>query len=150
MMGIKMIKFKTRNINITKNPIFIIGQCPGNQRKADSNKQVFHANRTGDFIEKIIKNKKNIYLTNLFNYLIDGDITDEIIKKGLSELIKDIKKYKPRKLIVLGNIAFNAINKSTSAYTTLPITSMRHPSFILRFNKDKRWYKTRLLKEIGN
>ncbi len=133
-----MIKFKTRWINKINNkePIMIVGICPGKQRKNKQNQLVFSGNRTGDFIEKILKNGTNIYLTNIFNYLIDKKITLEIVQNGLEELRDDILTLKPYRIIALGNFAYNYCKEITN----ISIIKLYHPSYILRFNKNKMEY----------
>lgn len=139
-----MIKFNPVSIGELNRPVFIVGQCPGKQRKKDKNCEVFYGNRTGDFIRDILKDKTNIYLTNVFNYYVDK-IDKEIIDKGLKELLNDVLTYNPQKIICLGNFSFDCISKVVK---NREVFRLVHPSFILRFNKDKEKYKKQLLELI--
>lgn len=148
---IKVKKFKSRKINIqNKNKIImIIGICPGKQRKNNSNFEVFHGNRTGDFIENIIKNKKNIYLTNILNYTHKSTLSNREIELAKLKLRIKINIIKPIKIICLGNtvkkILLSMINEEK-----VKCIFLEHPSFILRFNKDIENYKNKFEKELEN
>lgn len=144
-----MLEFKTRRIEIEDSPVFICGMCPGRQRKNDQNREVFHGNRTGDLVEQVIKGKKNIFLTNVFNYRIDGKITKDIIRIGVLELRNELLKQKPYKVIALGNFAYEHVLeliKDTGLH--LNIVKLQHPSYILRFNKPKDLYIKQFLEEL--
>ena len=108
-----MILFKPREINVTNNPVFIIGMSPGKQRRKDCNKEVFHGNRTGDFVEQIIEIEgiNNIFLTNVLNFTVGEPIKEKYIKDGLEELSDDLKRLKPYKVICLGNFAHLSVSK---------------------------------------
>lgn len=142
-----MIKYKTRKIG--NGTVFLIGWCPGKQRKKDNNFEVFHGNRTGDFIEKMIADCKSVYLTNVFNYYVD-EITDEMYDQGLKELKEDILALKPYKCILLGRVASLRVRKLCSEMNLkVSLTDLEHPSYVLRFNKDKDIYTTKLKKVLN-
>lgn len=127
--------------------VFIVGQCPGKQRKSADTRVVWEGNRSGDFISKILAQETNIYLTNVFNYWIDRPIDDEIIKRGISEFADVINLYKPRRIICLGNFSFKLISKAMEE-SGIEIVELPHPSWWLRFNKDKDEYTQKLLNEV--
>jgi uracil-DNA glycosylase len=135
-----MIKFQNKKINIIKNPIFIIGINPGNQRKFEQTNIVWEGNRSADFLLSILQNIDNLFLTNLYNY------QDKCIKKyiidGLNDLQKNINLYNPNKIICLGNIVFYYVQKLKY---DKKIINFYHPSYILRFKKDKIKYKNKIL-----
>lgn len=140
-----LIKYQKREINVKKNPIMIIGMCPGRVRKGED-LIVFHGNRTGDFIEEIIKPYDNLVLTNIFNYYVDGKPSEEIIENGKKQLAADIEHYKPMLIICLGHFAFNNLPELK---THTVITKVTHPSWFLRFNKNKEEYK-KMFRELLN
>lgn len=143
-----MISFKTREIEVSSRPVIIIGEAPGKQRKQDQNQEVFHGNKSGDFVETAITGKKNIVLTNVIN-VFPADFKDRtMVKTGLDELKSLIDEYKPGKIICLGK-------KSLHAAILLKLTEhndfryMPHPSWILRFkHKERNTYLQQLRHEL--
>jgi hypothetical protein len=130
---------------------FVVGFCPGRQRKKDANNEVFHGNKTGDLVEKLIKGKENIYLTNVFNvYLKDEKITSDIVKEGVEELRDDVIKYKPVKVIALGTVAADTAEKISNekGMHKFKIVKLKHPSFIMRFKKGVKEYEEKFKKEL--
>ena len=105
------MKFKNKLINIIQNPIFIIGINPGKQRKMEQTNIVWEGNKSSDLLLNIIQNINNLFLTNLYNY--QNKNISLYINKGLQELNNNIQKYKPFKIICLGNIVSNYILKFT-------------------------------------
>lgn len=132
------IKYKTKNTGITANPIFIVGMCPGKQRKKNQTRIVWEGNRSGDLMTRIIRGKKNLFLTNAFNYYVDGDVPENIIDEGKFDLLEDIYRYNPRKVLCFGEVARKTIKELD--VVKCPIKLFKHPSYILRFNLDKEKY----------
>ena len=76
----------------------------------------------------IVGTISNVYFTNLCNYRFDnGDIlgTSKYVKKGRDDLERDIKKYKPRKIVCLGRPVYTYIMKRFKN-----CTSLLHPSIV--------------------
>lgn len=135
---------KNRFIGITSSPTLIVGEQPGRQRKKDATGEVFHGNRTGDFIESVIVNKTNIILTNANNGY-------QLLSEGIQDLHQLIKVHRPGRIICLGKKARKAIECIISARSNstayLPhdnIFYLDHPSYRLRFNIDISQYKKTL------
>ena len=134
------IPYSYRKIEVSEKPIFIIGLSPGRQRLKERNYEVFHGNQSGDLIEEIIKDKVNILLTNIFNYYVD-EITSDLINEGLLNVLKLIKIHKPYKVICLGNFSFQHVSKLIKDEDLdIELTKLQHPSFIIRFKKDRKQY----------
>ncbi len=129
--------YKPLEHKVTENPIFVIGTCPGKTK--DKEKIVFKGNRTGDFVQKWIKDKENIYLTNVFNKWIDYTPDEEIIKEGLVKLEEDIERLNPSKVFLLGAFAFKHCSGLMKRYK-LNNHNFLHPSYILRFCGDHQEY----------
>jgi hypothetical protein len=131
-----------RFINVTTSPTMIVGECPGKQRKRDANNQVFHGNRTGDFIESIIEGKSNIILTNANNFP-----QTQSTLEGAVALHKLISVYRPAKIICLGRKA-----KRVLGFYVFPrdvnVKYFDHPSYRLRFNKNVDEYRQQLINEL--
>jgi uracil-DNA glycosylase len=138
------MKFSPRFIEPLLAPVMIVGLCPGRQRKKDQNFLVFHGNRTGDLVEEIIKDQDNIILTNTSNW-IKQDQHKLSAHEGAKDLIDIVSRFKPRKIICLGTYAFNFVNDRGF---TVPIVHLPHPSWVLRFNKDKNNYIKKFKHEL--
>jgi uracil-DNA glycosylase len=147
-----MDKMKPRFIDVTANPIMIVGERPGKQRKKSKVDYVFHGNRTGDFIEKAISGHTNLILTNGINLYSKADITNDRLyqHKGQKELMKLINDYNPKKIICLGNFAELQIYKIYGA-AKLPfeLIKLAHPSYVLRFNIEVAEYAKKLKKALS-
>ena len=142
------IKFKPRKIKISSNPTFIIGENPGKPLKSQEQHEVWRGNRCARLINEAIKGKSNIYLTNIYNwYFKDCDDKEKLILDGISELKNDLDKFQPTKIICLGQFAFDVI--SNLDYIA-EISFFSHPSYIFRFNKNKKQYIKNLRKELNH
>ncbi len=136
-----MKKFEKKRIRVSSKPIMIIGVKPGKQRMGERTYKVWEGNRSGDFINNIVKDLKNILLTNVCNY---KDPTPPKRTLGIYELISDIKINKPRKIICLGKHPFNIV-KQYKLDEKFKTVKLLHPSYVLRFNKDVKNYRKKLI-----
>src|SRR5574343_483225 len=141
-----MIKYKIKKIEVTENPIIIIGMCPGKQRSNFKTGVVFEGNRTGDLVLKIIEGRKNIILTNIFNYEKEYKCK-EIIRDGLLDIVYLIREHYPKKVIILGQFAKDHA-MYIMKYYKIHHVFLKHPSYIIRFNKDLKKYITKFKKEL--
>ena len=137
------MKFKTKKTSELLNPIFIVGINPGKQRREFKTKIVWEGNKSGDYINNLIKSIPNLYLTNICNF---SKLNNKNIYKGLLKLTYDILYYSPIKIVCLGNIPTYCCSKIN--ILDIKIVSLKHPSYILRFNKNKRQYEQKLLREL--
>lgn len=112
----------------------IVGQNPGRQREGQQNCQVFHGNRTGDLVEEAIEGLTNIILTNACNYQLPHE--QGMDYEGWAELRYLIQKHEPRKVICLGEVAYNVVLRQR--IKGLKIVKMVHPSWVNRFNHGDR------------
>jgi uracil-DNA glycosylase family 4 len=145
-----MIKYEPKKLGTIKpGGIMIVGMCPGRQRKGEQTHVVFEGNRTGDFIQSIIKDLDNVYMTNVFNFFIDEPPLMEVIETGKEVLRNDINQIKPSLILCLGNFAYKH-TKSLFNPGEYQIKKITHPSYILRFNKDTETYKNKFLEMIQN
>jgi hypothetical protein len=140
-----MQKTRPREINISLEPTFIIGQCPGRYIKQQTTFYDWDdMGRSGSFLNKIIKDIDNLYLTNIYHYPISKP-SQKIILEGVMELAYDFIKYEPSKIVCLGNFAYDVMKKYFISDSIVDIVfKVEHPSYILRFNKDKDKYKRNL------
>lgn len=144
-----MIKFSPIEIEITKNPIFIVGMYPGRQKPLT--KIVWQGNRSGNFLYDLMPNFSNVFITNITNYSIDGyEVTQDMIDDGMKELQADIDKHQPKKIICLGKFTSKHV-RELKLDPNIVIVDMNHPAYLLRFNDAKMLesYKQRLLEAIN-
>lgn len=150
-------KFKPKEIYLSKNKgsaTMIVGQCPGHQRKKEHDLFVLSGNRIGDLLAEGIGAKINIYMTNVFNdyypEIKDGKYPEAVVKEGKEQLIRDINRVQPKKIICLGTYALKhateCVKKCKVKRPT--VVMIPHPSYIIRFNKDRNKWKQQLQKEL--
>lgn len=144
-----MKKFKPREVNIVnkKKVIMIVGETPGKPKKNSTNEYAWMEMRSGNFLRELVKDQKNLILTNSYNYYCETKHERpraQVI--GKLELMNLIMQYKPIKIIALGNFAYETL---ISLPTKLNIIKLYHPSYILRFSRGIDAYKIKLLKELS-
>ncbi len=144
---ITAVKYSPRSQKLGKNPVFVIGLCPGRQRIKDRTFKVWEGNRSGDFVKQTLLKAENVYFTNLCNYYLEEDLDGEVdvkyFEQGFEDLKQAVEKYKPRKLVCLG--------KPVGAFAMKHFKNVKcllHPSYVLRFNKDVEAYRNQLRREV--
>ena len=136
-------KFQIKASNpLSPHPVMIIGQNPGRQRKAHQTGVVWEGNRSGDFITEVCEDYglDNVILTNVCNY---QEMTAERIEEGLNDIVNMTMMFQVRKFVCLGDFAYNHLK----TIGVDPI-KLEHPSFILRFNRNREEYINRLVKAV--
>lgn len=127
-----------------------MGERPGKQRKGEETFEAFHGNKTGDFIEGLVKDHGNIILTNAINYQeYSGESIAYLQDEGLYELKNLIQRYEPKRIIALGKVARQSIQllEDSQIGSLKPIMAecyvfyLPHPSWVLRFRKDVGMYE---------
>lgn len=95
-----------------KAKIMLIGEAPGKQEIKQGKPFVGPA---GKWLDKILRKckieRKNLYVTNLIKVKLPGNRkpTEKEIKKWMPALMKEIKKVKPRIIVLLGETATQAL-----------------------------------------
>ena len=138
-----MEKFKTWSTEGDKS-VFVVGLCPGKQRKGNLTKRVWEGNRSGDFVKAIVANMKNLHMTNVFNYYVKGKLTKEMFDTGFEELKLEIQQYQPKKIICLGALPY----KYVKSLLHPNVVQLKHPSYVLRFNAAKGAWLNNFLMEV--
>lgn len=135
------MKFEDKPISIFRRPVIVVGQNPGRQRKGQETGVVWEGNRSADFLMDVIERYElsNLYLTNICNY---QDMTTDRLLEGVLDFIDTCVKLQPRKVVALGKIAYDTLSVGKPP---LPVQYVPHPSFILRFNKDRQAYTRQLI-----
>lgn len=144
-----MRKFKSREVNIVdpNKVVFIVGETPGKPKKDPSDNLCWNGGRSGSLIKNLTKDCKNLLLTNSYNYYCETKEEREWAKRrGKLDLLGLVYQYKPIKIIALGEYAAGVIEELKFDILTV---KLRHPSYILRFNKDVERYGLKLLEEIA-
>ena len=148
----KELKIKNQNIVFGEGPskakIMFIGEAPGKQELKTGRPFV---GRAGKFLDELLKknkiNRKKIYITSVLKFL-PKKITKDYVKKSKPYLLEQIKIIKPKKIVLLGNLALKTlINEKLTIskvhgkkitkdkITYLP---MFHPAAGMRFPKIKK------------
>lgn len=135
--------FTNRLIRVANNsrPVMIVGECPGKQRKKDQTFEVFHGNRTGDFVEKMIEGFTNLILTNVCNFQKPHTYRETAYQIRQLKIL--ILEHNPHKIICLGAIAQMVVRD-----LGFSITGFSHPSHVLRFNLQPEEYLKKIRNEI--
>lgn len=129
------MKKQPKLINVSLEPIIIIGEKMGKQRKG-KDKCALEGNRTGDFVHEAIGDKQNIILTNIVNYYYEGKFNPgKHVVEGLEDLQELINFYEPCKIICLGTISYGYMK---ALKIKCPVVHLPHPSFINRFLSSQR------------
>jgi len=95
-----------------KAKIMLIGEAPGKQEIKKGKPFVGPA---GKWLDKILKKckieRKNLYITNLIKTKLPGNRkpTEKEIRKWIPVLMREIKKVKPRIIVLLGDTATQAL-----------------------------------------
>lgn len=125
-------------------PVLIVGQNPGKQRANQKTNVVWEGNKSSDLLMSIISDLENIYLTNVCNY---QEMTDFQLEEGIIDLKKLIEALKPRVIICLGLFAKGHVQEMEPIS---PVVEFVHPSYVVRFNKDRNEYRESIRKVIQN
>lgn len=97
-----------------KAKIMLIGEAPGVQEIKNGRPFVGPAGKNLDRILKKNKiNRKNIYITNLIKTKLPNNRrpNEKEIKKWIPKLRKEIKRVKPKMIVLLGNSVSEALLK---------------------------------------
>lgn len=128
------VKAVPRNVGMKKDPIFIIGQNIGHEGDGSHTGTVWEKNKSALLVNEIIGDRENLFLTNICNYTV---VTPDRLREGIEDIKTAMLIYGCKKVICLGSIAYqNLIMFDTKAR----IVHFAHPSFIIRFNKDRDKY----------
>lgn len=120
-----------------------MGQNPGRQRRDERTETVWEGNRSADLVNWILDGQVNVYLTNVCNY---QKVTPERVEEGMYDLRILISDLKPSVIICLGAYAHLAVASLDVKY---PIRKLLHPSYIVRFNKDRDEYRHKFLRAMN-
>ena len=146
------IKFELRRVGSAANPIFFVGVAPGRQRKKEQTRKAWEGNKSSDLMNDATKHCKNAVYTNISNEYIPTrkiSIDDDAIIAGSKKLASLILHYKPHKILLFSTFTARAFKKHVQSNAQLSthientaIIELQHPSYVLRFNKDKTaWIK---------
>ena len=130
------VKHKIREINPKIGCTIIIGQNPGKATKNQTEFVCWMGNRAAKLVNRAIEGLDNIILTNVCNYTT---ITEEGFKEGMEDILKLVDKYRPSKVICLGEYSYYEVSKFLMAYDLrlnydISIYKVHHPSYVFRFS----------------
>ena len=136
-------KYLPFEIKVSNKPIIVVGMNPGRTRISKHSPYVWDGDTpTSNLLRKIVKPYTNIVLTNVCNY---QDMSTKNVDEGMNDLAKMFKDIKPRKVICLGAYAHLAVRVLDPK---CEIRKFLHPSYVVRFKKDKEEYTSKIRKEL--
>lgn len=133
-------KYRIKIIGKIDHPTLIIGQSPGNQRKNTFDGVCWHGNKSADLLNEAIDGYSNIILTNICQY---REINETNLLEGMNDIIRLIITFKPKTVLCLGNYAWENAEKIRTNGGEIyqryaKFDKLDHPSYIVRFNKDRQ------------
>lgn len=127
--------------------VVLIGEAPGAEEEKQGKPFV---GRAGKFLTKELEKfglkKDEFYITNLVKKRCIGPPKKHEVKKAIPELINEIKKIKPKVIVLLGKTSIENVPKNLAQiYIEIP-----HPSAAMRFPKQKEKFEIglKLLKNL--
>lgn len=127
--------------------IVMIGEAPGAEEEKTGHPFV---GKAGKFLNKELEkfhfDRKKIYITNVVKERCIGPPTPMQVKKYMPMLKKELRKLKPKIIVLLGKTAARNVPLDKDAtYIELP-----HPSAAMRFTKQRLKFEKGMkkLKEI--
>lgn len=136
-------KYQPLAFEVEERPIIVVGQNPGKTRKGKYSPYVWDGDTpTSNLLRNVVKPYTNLVLTNICNYQV---MTKEHVTEGIEDLRKMIDELEPKKIICLGSYAHLAV---ASLSLDVPIVKVMHPSYIIRFNKNREEYVKKIRKEL--
>lgn len=136
------VKAKPRFINVSEFPVLIVGQNIGHNRDGTHTGTAWEKNRSAKLLNEAIKGYDNLILTNICNYTV---VNHEHLIEGYEDLRDLTKKYTPKKIICLGDYSFQHMKilmtmkfVRAGKAQLVAVYKRHHPSYITRFNKDKK------------
>lgn len=136
-------KYLPLSIEVEERPVIFVGQNPGKTRKGKYSEYVWDGDtRTSNLLREAVEGYTNIVLTNVCNYQL---MSTENVDEGMEDLKKMLDDLEPRKVIALGSYAYLALQVLKLDF---PVKRLNHPSFIVRFNRDREEYITKIRKEL--
>jgi len=136
-------KYLPLAIEVEERPTIIVGMNPGKTRNGKYSPYVWDGDTpTSNLLREAVESYTNIVLTNVCNY---QTLTDENMRQGIEDLKQMIDDLEPKKIICLGSYAHDGINKINPI---CEVVKLNHPSYIVRFNKDKQEYINKIREEL--
>lgn len=137
-------KYLPLAIEVEERPTVFVGQNPGKTRKGKYSEYVWDGDtRTSSLLREAVDGYTNVVLTNVCNYQV---MSDEHLQEGLIDLQKMIEDLEPKKIVCLGGFARRHV---LSLKPECKVVSISHPSYIVRFNRDKEQYINNIRSQLS-
>lgn len=144
------MKFESQFIQVGASPTIIVGQNPGKQRKSALLPGfAWDGNPSADLLWEAISGTPNLVLTNVWQYQWAETEGELQLAEGVSELHDLIQALKPRRVIALGQLAYETCIALYFTHTP-PVARLEHPSYVVRFKRDRLDWIYRLQLEIDS
>lgn len=137
-------KYLPLAIEVEERPVIFVGQNPGKTRKGKYSKHVWDGDtRTSNLLREAVDGYTNIVLTNVCNY---QDMSDEHLEEGLEDLRKMIEDLEPKLIVCLGGFSRRYV---LSLKPECRVVSLQHPSYVVRFNRNRQEYINNIRSQLG-
>lgn len=118
--------------------IMLVGESPGATEIKLGRPFVGRAGRfLNSHLKKIGVNRKKVYITNIVKERCIGQPTLKQIKKYLPMLKKELKKVRPKIIVLLGNTA----KKYAPRIKGIKYIELPHPAAAMRFPKQRKIFE---------
>lgn len=144
-------KYQPLSIEVEERPTIFVGMNPGKTRKGKYSPYVWDGDtKTSNLLREAVEGYTNIVLTNVCNY---QNVTISREMEGINDLIRLMRDLEPKKVICLGDYAYKTVTKlyidlMLPDFGILNIKKFHHPSYIVRFQKDREEYINNIRKEL--
>ena len=140
----KILKLSPRSQGVLHNPTFVVGINPARPLKGNPH-LAWTGPRGASLVQRAAKGKNNVYFTNTFNWYVHNSVSSETKMRyryrGYLELLEDVERLNPNKIICLGFDAFYTVR---FFFYDRKIIHLQHPSYVYRFTKDHDAYVKKL------
>lgn len=148
-------KYLPLEIEVDKYPIMFVGMNPGKTRKGKYSSHVWDGDTlTSNLLREAVEPYTNIVLTNVCNY---QEVSEEKLNEGMNDLLQLVLRLKPRKIICLGDFAYKHVEELRmnggemyQRYAERHVIKLPHPSYVVRFNKNRQEYINKIRKELDD
>lgn len=107
---------------LKRSPILILNSRPYRQMKTYQISSWLDGNRVGEALKEITENYSNIIFANAIPYVEkkDGNVFDfSMHEEGLNDLRALINRYKPGRIVAMGDIAIKMIHLVGTRYSSV-------------------------------
>lgn len=134
------VKFIDKSLGYRPGGAILVGINPGRQRLNERTGVAWEGNKSADFLLSCLDGAENILLTNVCNF---QNMDRYQMVQGIRDLKWNLVAMDPGIVICLGEVPMKVVMSLEYRFN---VHKLPHPSYIVRFNKDKKKYRDDLRK----